>query len=725
MGVIANIKGPAGGRSVLHGTTQPTNDLGIDGDFYINTQWWQIFGPKGPQVSWPYLNTLQTLLAGNSWLGTNNISFGQVDPTTPGSPMDDSYINTVSGKIWYFSEGNPGSWGNATDLVTALGFPGAPLVIADPNVLGPANSDGVDGAYWLNQNGSYANVFGPRSSADGWPGYGGTPQGTNLQGSNGQTGAAGTDGLDGKSILHGTTDPTSADGASGDFYLNTTTMALFGPKPTGAAGWSTVRTHTWFYPSAPTDGSIMANPGDYWVYSPFGAPPQVITLYGPYANGVWGEGTVITLLGGAVLSGPPREPTDEDGEIGDYWHKWDEDYPNARLWGPKASPVDWDTPGTTLKGADGAAGKTLLSGPSDPFWYTGTDGDFYLNTTTMTIFGPKALVGVWPYVNTFWWELNLPPELPANQTLIFGTVDPTTEGVEQDTYVNTVNQGVWVKSSTAWVSVGNLVAATNKPGHTYIIGPLNQDTPDPSEGTDGQYYLTQVAATPLVFGPRSSVDEWSAGVSLKGSDSPATHILHGPYEPTTQGIDGDYYFDTTTSAFYGPKVGGEWDLRVFALLTVASPALAVSPIGSSWPVLWGQAFADTPDTTSAGVVVAFAGKIGTYTVASSNSGTPRLTMTRDSDSVTSIAYLADMEADSVLALPFTELAIVITIQTTSAITATALAAALYHMYTLEVIRNPLTLFPLPWQDPATITPEQIGQALIDLGLMAAYPPYEP
>ncbi|MFD0765202.1 collagen-like protein [Mucilaginibacter lutimaris] len=46
-------------------------------------------------------------------------------------------------------------------------------------------------------------------------------------------------------------------------------------------------------------------------------------------------------------------------------------------------------------GATGANGKTILSGTSNPSnLLTGTDGDFYLNTNTYQLFGPKT-AGVW------------------------------------------------------------------------------------------------------------------------------------------------------------------------------------------------------------------------------------------------------------------------------------------------------------------------------------------
>jgi len=46
-------------------------------------------------------------------------------------------------------------------------------------------------------------------------------------------------------------------------------------------------------------------------------------------------------------------------------------------------------------GAPGADGKTVLNGTVNPGAGVGVNGDFYINTNTWTIFGPKA-AGVWP-----------------------------------------------------------------------------------------------------------------------------------------------------------------------------------------------------------------------------------------------------------------------------------------------------------------------------------------
>jgi len=58
------------------------------------------------------------------------------------------------------------------------------------------------------------------------------------EGPQGFTGPPGFDGLDGKTILNGVIDPTT-EGVDGDFYINTITNEIFGPKEAGTWGSGT------------------------------------------------------------------------------------------------------------------------------------------------------------------------------------------------------------------------------------------------------------------------------------------------------------------------------------------------------------------------------------------------------------------------------------------------------------------------------------------------------
>lgn len=77
-----------------------------------------------------------------------------------------------------------------------------------------------------------------------------------LAGPVGATGAQGVAGVDGKTVLNGTSNPISLIGNNGDFFINTTSNTLFGPKANGTwpAGVSLVG------PQGPTGQTGPAGP---------------------------------------------------------------------------------------------------------------------------------------------------------------------------------------------------------------------------------------------------------------------------------------------------------------------------------------------------------------------------------------------------------------------------------------------------------------------------------
>jgi len=130
----------------------------------------------------------------------------------------------------------------------------------------------------------------------------------------GPQGIPGTAGADGKTILYGNTNPSSGLGVNGDFFINTNTNFLFGPKAAG----------TW---------------------------PAGTSLVGP--QGIQGVQGIQGTTGSQGIQGPA---------------------------------------GTN--GTDGIDGTTLRYGAGAPANGVGFDGEFYINTTTNFIYGPKATT--WP-----------------------------------------------------------------------------------------------------------------------------------------------------------------------------------------------------------------------------------------------------------------------------------------------------------------------------------------
>ncbi|WP_316154084.1 hypothetical protein [Cupriavidus sp. BIC8F] len=208
----------------------------------------------------------------------------------------------------------------------------------------------------------------------------------------------------------------------------------------------------------------------------------------------------------------------------------------------------------------------MLSGTTDPGPEIGKDGDFYLNTVTWMLFGPKAN-GVWPAGVSLAGTGNTGT---AGNTILSGSVDPTDSvGNNGDYYINTTTSTLFgPKANGTWPPGVPMGGGTGSgTGGVVLTG---AGAPANSVGNNGDYYLDTNTWT--LYGPKAN-DVWPAGVSLViqpggsggtggtggGTAGNGGHILYGSGAPTDAiGVDGDFYFDTTTWTLYGPKAGGKW-----------------------------------------------------------------------------------------------------------------------------------------------------------------------
>lgn len=146
---------------------------------------------------------------------------------------------------------------------------------------------------------------------DGANGPAGATGPAGVQGAVGPAGPTGANGQNGSIIYSGTTVPATATGVSGDFYLNTTTGLLYGPKT--ASGWGTGISLKGTNGATGATGAT-GTPGSK-IYNGSGAPTATtgingdyyldITnylLYGPKTAGSWG--VPVNLRGPAGPQGP-------------------------------------------------------------------------------------------------------------------------------------------------------------------------------------------------------------------------------------------------------------------------------------------------------------------------------------------------------------------------------------------------------------------------------------
>lgn len=196
--------------------------------------------------------------------------------------------------------------------------------------LGQQGPQGPQGIQGLKGDTGATGAAGPQGiqGATGATGPAGPTGATGPAGPTGATGPAGTNGIDGKTVLNGTTSPAANLGVIGDFYINTSSNLIFGPKTAG--GWG-----------------------------------SGVSLVGPQgaagATGAQGPQGIAGATGATGATGPQG------------------------LQGPAGA-----TGATGAAGANGVDGKTVLNGTSDPSSGTGVAGDFYINTSSKNIFGPKV-----------------------------------------------------------------------------------------------------------------------------------------------------------------------------------------------------------------------------------------------------------------------------------------------------------------------------------------------
>lgn len=106
------------------------------------------------------------------------------------------------------------------------------------------------------------------------------PQG--LKGDTGIRGPIGPPGLagsNGKTILHGTTNPNLQIGTVGDFYINTATDSLFGPKSSN--GWGTgisLIGPKGSFPNGTNPGDMQYWNGNEWVMIPKGEDNSILVI---------------------------------------------------------------------------------------------------------------------------------------------------------------------------------------------------------------------------------------------------------------------------------------------------------------------------------------------------------------------------------------------------------------------------------------------------------------
>lgn len=280
--------------------------------------------------------------------------------------------------------------------------------------------------------------------------------------------------------------------------------------------------------------AFMVNPGSLY-YNQTGLTWQPVGGKGSKGDaGV--PGNSVLSGSGAPINGPAGTGVDGDFYI---------DTAGIAIYGPKTAGV-WGAPTSFVgtpgsPGSPGANGNTVLNGVAPPTGINGVNGDFFLNTVSMNMYGPKA-GGVWPSGTS----LIGPPGVQGEP----GTAGPT----------GPVGPSGQDASTVSYISQGNVAPAT------LTQSAAGTPTAVPTGGvrfdintTDNTFYLWTVPAWSTSTIPKGVSRYNGAYLYYTSSGGVATVApTHTTMGQTITGADGvdwtvietDIGWDPITAAFY-------------------------------------------------------------------------------------------------------------------------------------------------------------------------------
>jgi hypothetical protein len=155
------------------------------------------------------------------------------------------------------------------------------------------------------------------------------------------------------------------------------------------------------------------------------------------------------------------------------------------------------------------------------------------------------------------------PVGPPGNTILYGAIDPTTEGIDGNFYINTATNFFFgPKALDVWPSGISLV------GPQGIQGIQGNDGPQGPQGIQG---IQGPAGTNGTNGTNGS-DGADGADGVDGNT-----ILYGTVNPTTEGVNGNFYINTSSNYFFGPKAAGIWP----AGISLVGPQGIQGPAGTN------------------------------------------------------------------------------------------------------------------------------------------------
>lgn len=345
--------------------------------------------------------------------------------------------------------------------------------------------------------------------------------------------------------LYGTTAPVAGTGVDGDYYLNTTTNLWYGPKAAGAWPATTALIGSDFYSGALTSGTgasyVLTTTPDMNDAGPRDGATLITEFHA--VNTI--SAPTLTVSGGTT-----RTIVSSSGSalgLGDLAINC------KMLLIYELASTRWRavfnlTAGKPVGAAYVVGDGNVIYGAGAPIAANGVDGDYWFATTTNTWYGPKA-AGAWPAASTtIGCDFYNGGTTAGTGAAYTATTMPYITGAFRN--------GAVLVLSIHTTSTSTTPSLVCNGGTGYNI----RNVADAALAVGDLVAGHKVA---LVFNGATS--RWNTLLNLTtgapvGSGSSATgNVIHGTAAPTAaNGIDGDWWLDTATNLWYGPKAAGAW-----------------------------------------------------------------------------------------------------------------------------------------------------------------------
>lgn len=209
--------GGADGLSVYSGAGAPSSGLGVDGETYVDVASGDVY--RKSAGAWSIVGNIQGV-DGAPGADGKTIRSGAGAPSSGLGVNGDFYLNTSNYDL--YGPKAAGAWGSPTSLLGTVGSNGKSVLSGSG---APSSGLGTDGDFYIDTT-AHA-IYGPKTS-------GAWGSSTSLVGPAGTNGTNGSNGTNGNSVLNGTGVPSSGLGVNGDFYIDTSAYNIYGPKAAGA-----------------------------------------------------------------------------------------------------------------------------------------------------------------------------------------------------------------------------------------------------------------------------------------------------------------------------------------------------------------------------------------------------------------------------------------------------------------------------------------------------------